>query len=179
MTDALTVLAFALACAGLNLLRGWDLPVAGLRKLAYGLAVAGFIAWQSDLCWSFVLAYSCLFALGSAPGWGRPMGEALGGVPNRQYEWWQGTKALTQTKYALLFRGCMWTGFAVPALLFGCSPLVLLAVPAMTVAFWAAPYITVALAYQTGFRFEYRWKVAEGLCGAIFGLLLGTAAVLL
>lgn len=169
-------LLFILGCVAGNLLRGWDLPAAAVRKLAYGGVVGWFLFETAGVSVWYAAAYAVAFAAGSAPGWGRPMGEALGGVPAPEYEWWQKWKWTKKPLPALALRGAMWTGVALPLLVFAQVPAVALAIPAMAIALPLSVIAAVYHAYQFPYKFKYRWKVAEAYSGLIFGSLMALAS---
>ena len=158
-----------LLSAGLDRLRGMGLW-AGTTPWAIlnGWVIAALLGHPWDL-WTPAIA--ALFALGSAPGWGNPMGRIL--APDHRdfgdYEWWQVGPLRKDATLALAFRGAMW----------GLPLLALYGIPNGTPALWVVP-VAYAVAFPvstwlatlipaSGFR---KWQWAEAIRGG-----LGAAAV--
>jgi hypothetical protein len=164
---------FAVVLGGLDRLRGMDLPGAAVRKLVYGLMVGGYIAHTSGAMPLTGVLYGALFALGSAPGWGNPVGRALINRDNHPHsppERWQVGPLRDNVPLALAARGAMWTAPGLLVLPLHMDWLIVLAVPAMSVAFLAAPYMARAVLTA-----PLSWSLQEFLRGLLFGLLLVVA----
>lgn len=159
-------------CAGADRLRGMDKLPALVVKILYGVVATAIVASPADGLWA--LAFLVVFVAGSSPGWGRPLGLALGGRNDPEYERWQVGFLRNDNRYALLARGLMW--LLPAALLYFPTGNVMYAVApvTMTVAFVLAPYIASAVERHV----PSRWAIMELSRGAIFGVLTSLVRVI-
>ena len=146
--------------------------LAAVTKAGYGFIVSCAIAYYaggSSLL--FVLVYTLLFALGSAPGWGHPIGIALGGPKHDKYERWQVNDLLkTDIRAALVARAAIWH---FPTLLsIAVGPWLVLPVALVQMgSFVAAPYIAKHLRERIGFDgIKYNFDVTNATRGFISGV---------
>lgn len=161
----------ALALSGpLDRLRGDRRHLLGLRivdKLALGYcmaAVAGYAGAPLSAA-----AITLAMVLGMSPGWGTPMGTALGGhktMPQNDLEWWQRGPLARNVPAALVFRGVMW-GAPVAALapVIGDS-LLLWFLPAYAVAFPVSIYAVRNLDLKD------TWAAAEVVRGYMVAVIV-------
>jgi len=166
ITWALAVV-FVVGCGLLDRLRGFDSSIpAAISKLIYGLWVTGFLGYYASAPLWAIATGALLFALGSAPGWGHPIGAALTGKPAVvEPEWWQVTSWLeNNVKGALAVRGFMWT---LPLVVLApVSLMFMLPAVAMPVAFTTAPYIAKHITIVKS------WAAMEIIRGLLFGTIL-------
>ena len=170
--DILLTLIFIVGCAGLDFKRGDTNGWQGVSlKALYGLWVAGGIVLMGGGDWIIWLLCALGFAVGAIPGWGHPVGKALGGVNHRQPQSWQ-VGVLKEVKFALPARGVIWVA-AFPFIhLVTPNPLLLWALPAMAIAFTVSPYIAKAIREKGWSQPGDNFDVTAVARGAIFGLLL-------
>lgn len=156
------LIAFALSGA-LDRLRGDARHLLGRRifdKIALGWCMAA-LAGYSLLSIEAVLIVVAMIA-GMSPGWGTPMGAALGGrssMPQNDIEWWQRGILSRSVPLALVARGVMW-GAPVAALAPIVGDLALLwFLPAYAVAMPASIYVV------RGLDVRDTWAAAEWVRG--------------
>ena len=165
-------IVLTIAGAAADRLRGTDHLPALVSKLLHGFVAAIVVCYPTD-GW-FVALFIALFAAGASPGWGRPLGVALGAMTDGPHaakpERWQ-VGPLLNDKAALVFRGFMWMLPTVPLYFFTNNPMYLTAWLVMGAAFFAAPYIVVALDKQFPVMLYNldleRWAAQEWLRGAL------------
>ncbi len=173
--DWVSLAVFIVGCSALDRFRGRETAVAaGVSKVAYGVFVALCLSGWDYQNWH-TYAAGALFAAGSAPGWGNPIGAVLTRteMPANTYQGWQKFKLVqTNVTAALLVRGLIWG--APVALMWFLQPGALQwFVPAVTMplAFTAAPY----LARKFVPAVTDRWAIMEHIRGGVFGALTGVA----
>lgn len=146
------------------------------KKIPKAVALAGIgvcVAALTGHYWGWTaLAIAASVAVGHAVGWGHPLGTVLGGVPNKNYEWWEVGVLRRKPWLALVARG---------ALIGLCAMVVVTVDPraalnitiAFAVAFPLAPFIVTRLQKLTGDtawgKQEY-WR--DGMAGLILWALL-------
>jgi len=163
-----------IAGGGLNRARGWgESKVPNVVwAVLWGLLLGGVTFEQEYL---FVGLFAVLFTLGSRPGWGQPMGEALGGKPSPTYEKWQVGVLRENVTAALAVRGVIWAAPVLPLAYFNTDVVFLL--PALVVGFTAGPYIAKAVIKNDPpllKNLKKRWAWSEIITGVITtGLYVG------
>lgn len=171
MPEFIVIGGFTIACALADRLRGGgftDKFPRAASKLLYAALSAMLVTRSSD--GYFALIYVALFFAGASIGWGRPLGLALGGENDPDYEWWQRDilRRRSLNWLAVLCRGSMWLGPASFLTHFTGNVMYSVAAVAMPIAFFAAPYIAV----QVAPTFNDRWAYMEYIRGGLFGSLL-------
>lgn len=162
-------IAYTLACAGADRLRGMGKIPGLLAKTIYALVASTPIVALDDGYWG--IAFVIIFIAGSAPGWGNPLGLTLGGQNNPPPERWQVGPLVENTPLALAARASMWLGLAAFLTPFTDNVMYAVASTAMFVAFVAAPYIARATV-----EMEDRWAAMEIIRGGLFGALVWLGA---
>lgn len=178
MFDYLLIPAYAI----LDRIRGDNVGPGGVLE-AFVMGMLVFVAITPTLSlWAF--AFGALWALGSSPGWGAPIGVALNpgrNLKDHDPEWWQFGIFKKRTYAALILRGMMW-GAPVLSLL-PQVPNAAVAFFAITVAFstapWVARYTPESLFTKVPTRLRpylyKKWQVME----LIRGIICMTICVLL
>ena len=137
------------------------------------------VLWGFLLSWlifpeftGWMLAYTALFTFGSRPGWGNPIGRAIGGANSGQFERWQVGALKKNVSAALAVRGLIWMA---PTLILwpvaGDKGLLAISPALMAVAFTAAPYVA-----KKAFTFEVRWAAQEFIRGGLFSGVMALLA---
>jgi hypothetical protein len=172
MDNAIGAAAFSCACAALDWARGRSWARFRSGEIAFGLWIGLWAGYFFGAPSWFGYTFALLFALGAVPGWGHPIGRALGASNPVEPERWQYHRVLVDSiPLALAVRGLIW---AVPVLpLAYWVPQVLWTAVVMPIAFTAAPYVSKELFAPT----LTRWQQMEAVRGALVGL--GFAAVFL
>ena len=160
----------ALMCGPLDRLRGHTSHILNLRildKLSYAVVLSLALGYspEASLFWFLVVA----MMFGMSPGWGTPLGSALGRVPMnpRDLEWWQFGILERNAWLALSARGVIW-GFpaSMVALLYW-DPLPLVYMPIFAVAMPLAALLGPRLPLD-----DDDWGRSEWLRGWIVGAML-------
>lgn len=153
-------------------LRGTGGYLLGRRwVIVQGLALAYLLGARS---WESLAIVTALWWLGSAPGWGEPVGAVLDDRPQnpKKKEWWQvlGLQNPGGAKASLFVRGLLWGVCLIPAAFHPHLGMGILAmVLVMTLSFPAATYIS----REPGLFGSWEpWAVME----VTRGLLAGTGA---
>jgi len=133
-----------------------------LRSALYGFCLAAILG--SEHLWTW-FAFTALWMLGEAPGWGEPVGAIydLRDMRPDKLEWWQFGALKRNARFAVVVRGLMW-GFP-PALLGVIDP-VYCAALGMTFAFPAAILIDVRYNLIT-----WNWQEGEIFRGLFMGVM--------
>jgi len=172
MNEVITIAGMAV----LDRIRGHDIKlfersINGITKLLFGCFVAyslGVTIW-----WQFA-ALAILFALGSAPGWGDPIGRVLYQKDDpkpeeARYEWWQVGILQDNPILALISRGLIWG--APPLLLIYFIPNVWVIAVSMSIAM---PFSAYVIGKFVPWSEKYdKWHLMEYLRGGLFGAILG------
>lgn len=154
----------ALAISGpLDRLRGDARHILGARildKIALGVCMAVLAGYPHPTLWAALIVAAMI--AGMSPGWGAPMGAALGGrssMPQDDLEWWQVGVLARSVPLALVARGAIW-GAPVAALapIVG-DPVLLWFLPAYAVAMPASIYVV------RGLEVRDTWAAAEWVRG--------------
>ena len=151
-------------------LRGglWHKPL-GISNTLYGSFIFTgcmvLLLGLSPLESSVVLLASLL---GSAPGWGEPLGSYLRGQPQRKakLEWWQKDYLELSSKTSLLVRGFMWgLPISLVLIVFGYSLAGVTVLLAYTFAMLAAPALAKERRSLKGVQGD--WEMQEWIRGAL------------
>jgi len=165
-------LLLILASALLDRLRGGLLRGMNFWALLNGWVIATILGY--GLSW-WAAGIAVLFAVGSMPGWGEPMGRALmatmtaPGPDPEGYEWWQVGPLKRKSWLALTGRGAMWGACLLPLAYW--IPQVAWVVPAYAIAF----PLSVALTLPMPFDGWTRWRISEALRGGLAAALIAYA----
>jgi hypothetical protein len=156
-----------IAGGGLNRARGWggsQVPNV-IWAVIWGLMLGWYTFGQDAL---LVGVFALLFTAGSRPGWGHPVGQAVGDTPNDKYEKWQVGFLRKNITAALATRGAIWAAPVLPLAYF--NPEVLLLLLAMAVGFTVGPNVSSRVIPndpQLLENLKKRWEWGEVVTGAV------------
>ena len=165
----------ALACGPLDRLRGHPKHLFGKRifdKLAYGAAASLAMGYVEP---GIVAMIAALLALGMSPGWGAPMGAILGGERMRieLLEWWQIGPMARNPWAAVAGRGVLWGAPLIPLAVYLDAWALLLAMPAMSIAFAVGMVLGPRLRFIEPADAWGRCEWVRGWCAGALLLLIG------
>jgi len=144
------------------------------KRFIYAMAASLFVVQLDDGFWGAL--FPIIFFVGSIPGWGLVLGEAMGGAdPSKKPAGWQKGALATNLQLALWVRGAMWLGPALLLFIPTHNPMYLIAPVAMTVAFAVSPRLSRYFPAGAGFRYEQ----TELIRGALYGAPVAAIAALL
>lgn len=135
-------------------------------KMFQGMLIGSYVdyMWEGPFDYVWVMIFALAFSIGASPGWGKPIGGALGGLnyPDVPYESWQ-KGFLKEIIPALIVRGGFW-GLCVTPLYFLNGNYHVFAMPfIMALAFTVAPHTT-----QYWARMEYIRGFIIGVCLVLY-----------